>query len=345
MKRGRTPTHADYDINRAEPLGSGTFSVVYRAKDLQNYGKTVAIKVLTPASGKEEARTQLQLARREEHLLRIVGQHQHVIHLHASFLDADQHQCFVMDFADQTLTQLLKHIAHSSMSRSNMVAGGTVKGYFIQLLRGLTHCHANRVVHRDLKPDNVLISRGTCLKLADFGSAREMRADDMFLPNSRDNEYVTLWYRAPELLLGASRYTEAVDVWSAGCVLGQMLFADNALFVPMGFDPINQLRAIWTLRGAPPPEKFSRDIQAAARASMKPTRRYKLPLGQLRTQLMPPQNKHKRSALFTDGAISLMERLLDPIAGTRISAAESVLHHYFTDERPAPFQESMLQQP
>ena len=88
-----------------------------------------------------------------------------------------------------------------------------------QLLDGIAYCHKHRVLHRDLKPQNLLIDKGGRIKLADFGLARAFA-----LPvRLYTHEVVTLWYRAPEILLGAKSYCTAVDVWSLGCIFAEMV--------------------------------------------------------------------------------------------------------------------------
>lgn len=87
-----------------------------------------------------------------------------------------------------------------------------------QLLKGIAYCHSHRVVHRDLKPQNLLIDRNGSLKIADFGLARAYG-----VPIGQiTHEVVTLWYRAPEILLGSQTYSTPVDMWSAGCILAEL---------------------------------------------------------------------------------------------------------------------------
>jgi cyclin-dependent kinase 12/13 len=88
-----------------------------------------------------------------------------------------------------------------------------------QLLSGLQHCLENGVLHRDIKPSNLLIDKNGVLKIADFGLA------NLYLPNKTrplTSRVVTLWYRAPELLLGSTDYGVGIDLWSAGCLLAEM---------------------------------------------------------------------------------------------------------------------------
>ena len=93
-----------------------------------------------------------------------------------------------------------------------------VKSFLFQLVRGIAYCHHLRVLHRDLKPQNLLINKAGELKLADFGLARAFG-----IPvRSYTSEVVTLWYRAPDILLGSERYSTPVDVWSIGCIFAEM---------------------------------------------------------------------------------------------------------------------------
>uniref|UniRef100_A0A8C0EP21 Cyclin dependent kinase 3 n=1 Tax=Bubo bubo TaxID=30461 RepID=A0A8C0EP21_BUBBB len=110
-----------------------------------------------------------------------------------------------------------------------------VKNYLFQLLQGVSFCHSHRVIHRDLKPQNLLINEAGTIKLADFGLARAFGV-------------VTLWYRAPEILLGCRYYSTAVDIWSIGCIFAEMV-TRKALFP--GDSEIDQLFRIFRTLGTP----------------------------------------------------------------------------------------------
>jgi cyclin-dependent kinase len=124
-----------------------------------------------------------------------------------------------------------------------------LKVYLYQLLRGIAYCHHYRVLHRDLKPQNLLINREGELKLADFGLARAFG-----IPvRSYTHEVVTLWYRAPDVLMGSVRYSTPVDLWSVGCIFSEMHV--GAPLLP-GKTPEDQLHRIFALLGTPSLEDY-----------------------------------------------------------------------------------------
>lgn len=147
---------------------------------------------------------------------------------------------FVFEFMDGDLRQYVKQFAP--------LKEDVIRTMFFQILLGVTYSHAQRVIHRDLKPQNVLI-RGTTPKIADFGLARTVTTPHM--PFTR--EVVTLWYRAPEILLGSSRYSTPVDMWSCGCILAEMAVG-TAIF--NGDSEFGTLMHIFELCGTPCEETF-----------------------------------------------------------------------------------------
>lgn len=124
-----------------------------------------------------------------------------------------------------------------------------VQSYTAQMLAGLAHCHSLGVMHRDLKPQNILVAKDGSLKIADFGLAR------CFTPNARPLtvEVITRWYRAPEILLGSNVYTCAVDLWSAACIIVEM--ANKRPFLT-GDSEIDQLHCIFRMFGTPTEEQW-----------------------------------------------------------------------------------------
>ncbi|XP_042486155.1 mitogen-activated protein kinase homolog MMK2-like [Macadamia integrifolia] len=183
--------------------------------------------------------------------------------------------------------------------------------YFLyQLLRGLKYVHSANVLHRDLKPSNLLLTANCDLKIADFGLARTTSETDFM------TEYVvTRWYRAPELLLNCSEYTAAIDIWSVGCILGEIMTREP-LFP--GKDYVHQLRLVTELLGSPDDSSlgFLRSDNA---------RRY--------IRQLPQYPKQQFSARFTNmspGAVDLLEKMLVFDPNKRIAVDEALRHPYLS---------------
>jgi cyclin-dependent kinase 2 len=118
----------------------------------------------------------------------------------------------VFEYLDMDLKKLLDR-------KKSLLTPKLVKSYMHQLLEAIDYCHTNRILHRDLKPQNLLLDCMGHIKLADFGLARNFN-----IPlRAYTHEVVTLWYRAPEILLGTKLYTTSVDIWSLGCIFAEMV--------------------------------------------------------------------------------------------------------------------------
>jgi serine/threonine protein kinase len=215
-----------------EKLGQGTYGVVFRCDDLQT-GQSVAMKKIVEQRSEEGVPA---IAIREISLLREV-QHPNVVALH-HVIPREKELLLIFEYVDQDLKKLLD-------SRLTPFHGQKLKWIMYQLLQGMAVCHAKRIVHRDLKPQNILVSKNEgVVKIADFGLARAFHVS----LHSYTKEVVTLWYRAPEILLGEKHYRPSIDIWSLGCIMAE-LATKKALFP--GDCEIHQLFLIFKAFGTP----------------------------------------------------------------------------------------------
>uniref|UniRef100_A0A8D0EEV9 cyclin-dependent kinase n=1 Tax=Salvator merianae TaxID=96440 RepID=A0A8D0EEV9_SALMN len=192
--------------NKVEKIGEGTYGVVYKARNKQT-GQLVALKKIRLDSETEGVPS---TAIREISLLKEL-KHPNIVRL-LDVVHSQKKLYLVFEYLNQDLKKYM------DSSRTGELPLSLVKSYLYQLLQGVSFCHSHRVIHRDLKPQNLLINEMGALKLADFGLARAFGVP----LRTYTHEVVTLWYRAPEILLGCKYYSTAVDIWSIGCIFAEM---------------------------------------------------------------------------------------------------------------------------
>lgn len=288
-------------FEKLDKIGQGTYSNVYKARDLIT-GKIVALKKvrfdnLEPESVKFMAREILVLRRLD---------HPNVVKLEG--LVTSRMSCslyLVFEYMEHDLAGL-------AACPDIKFTESQVKCYMKQLLSGLEHCHQRGVLHRDIKGSNLLIDNKGGLKIADFGLA------SFYDPNHRQamtSRVVTLWYRPPELLLGATHYDVGVDLWSAGCILAELLAGKPIL---PGQNEVQQIHRIFKLCGSPSEEYW---------------KKAKLP----NATVFKPQQPYKRSIAetfkdFPPSSISLIDTLLSINPEDRGSATAALNSEFFTTE-------------
>ncbi|KAK6134568.1 hypothetical protein DH2020_031688 [Rehmannia glutinosa] len=307
--KGWVPRRTD-SFEKLDKIGQGTYSNVYRARDLDE-GKIVALKKVRFDNLEPES---VRFMAREIHILRRLN-HPNVIKLEG--LVTSRMSCslyLVFEYMEHDLAGLASHPGVKFTEPQ-------VKCYVQQLLLGLDHCHSRGVLHRDIKGSNLLIDNNGILKIADFGLASFY---DPHQGQPLTSRVVTLWYRPPELLLGASYYGIAVDLWSAGCIVAE-LYAGKPIMP--GRTEVEQLHKIFKLCGSPSEEYW---------------RKSKLP----HATIFKPQQPYKRRVAetfkdFPAPAIALIEILLSIDPTDRGSAASALKSEFFTT-RPHPCDPSSL---
>eukprot|EP00754_Rhynchopus_humris_P022714 Rhum_TRINITY_DN14800_c5_g1::Rhum_TRINITY_DN14800_c5_g1_i3::g.121185::m.121185 len=220
------PHHKRYELK--EKLGEGTYGEVYKGIDTVLKIPVAIKKIKNDTSTEGIASTEL----REISILKNM-KHPNVVRM-LDIVTYSYKLLLVFECCDSDLRQAIKRGAFR---------GRKLKSMMHQMLKGLAFCHTHRVIHRDLKPQNLLVS-GNTLKIADFGLARTFQVP---LP-AYTHEVVTLWYRAPEILLGEKRYSTVVDTWSCGVIMPEM--ATTKPLFP-GTCEIDELYSIFRLLGTP----------------------------------------------------------------------------------------------
>ncbi|KAK9161478.1 hypothetical protein Syun_007819 [Stephania yunnanensis] len=297
---GWTPRRAD-SFQKINKIGQGTYSNVYKARDTLT-GKIVALKKvrfdnLEPESVKFMAR-EILILRRLDHpnVVKLEG-------LVTSRMSCSLYLVFVYMEHD---------LAGLAASPSIKFTEPQVKCYVQQLLSGLEHCHDRGVLHRDIKGSNLLIDNQGILRIADFGLA------SFFDPNHKQpmtSRVVTLWYRPPELLLGATYYDVGIDLWSVGCILAELLAGKPIM---PGRTEVEQLHKIFKLCGSPSEEYWKRS---------------KLP----HATIFKPQQPYKRCIAetfkdFPPSSLPLIETLLAIDPAERQTATAALSAEFFTTE-------------
>ncbi|KAK7696494.1 Cyclin-dependent kinase catalytic subunit [Cerrena zonata] len=279
----------------------GTYGVVYKARDVTT-NQVVALKKIRLEAEDEGVPS---TAIREISLLKELKD-EHVVRL-LDIVHADQKLYLVFEFLDVDLKRFMENCNKAG----SPISLDIVKRFTHQLTSGLLYCHSHRILHRDLKPQNLLIDSNHNLKLADFGLARAFG-----IPmRTYTHEVVTLWYRAPEVLLGSRHYSTAIDMWSVGCIFAEMVRRGHPLFP--GDSEIDQIFKIFKILGTPNEDTWPGVRQLP---DYKPT----FP------QWAAQELAHQVPGLDDDG-LELLRDMLTYDISKRISAKRTLIHPYFAD--------------
>ncbi|KAK4708600.1 hypothetical protein R3W88_029525 [Solanum pinnatisectum] len=307
--QGWLPRSAD-SFEKLNKIGQGTYSSVYKARDLKT-NKIVAMKKVRFVNMDPES---VRFMAREISILRKLD-HPNVMKLEALVTSRISGSLYlVFEYMEHDLAGL------AAAPRVKFTEA-QIKCYMQQLLCGLEHCHSRGVLHRDIKGSNLLIDDNGVLKIGDFGLATTFEPNQTQPLTSR---VVTLWYRAPELLLGATEYEVAIDMWSAGCILAEL--SAGKPIMP-GRTEVEQMHKIFKLCGSPSEEYWKKS---------------KLP----HATSFKPQHPYKRCVTdtfkdFPPSALALVDILLS-IEPERRGTASSALNSEFFSTNPLPCDPSSL---
>ncbi|KAG0219250.1 Cyclin-dependent kinase 10 [Mortierella sp. GBA43] len=291
------------DFEKLNKVGEGTYGVVYRARDKRS-NEIVALKRIRM----ERENDGLPISSLREIKLLKTLRHDNIVLVKDVAVGNDLDQIFlVMEYCEQDMAALMDNV-------KKPYTPAEVKCLMYQLLKGIEYCHDHYVIHRDLKLSNLLLNGHGILKIADFGLARPFG-----LPTRpMTPKVVTLWYRAPELLFGDLNYTTAVDMWSAGCIFGELL--QHAPLLP-GKVEKQQVDFMIDLLGTPH-EKIWQGFN-------------KLPMSSIALPEQRFNNLRKKFPNITDAARSLLSGLLTYDPKKRLTVKQALAHPYFIESPPA----------
>ncbi|KAH7104538.1 Pkinase-domain-containing protein [Auriculariales sp. MPI-PUGE-AT-0066] len=288
-----------------EKLGEGTYATVFKGRS-RTTNEVVALKEihLDPEEGTPST------AIREISLMKEL-KHPNIVRLH-DVIHTEAKLVLIFEFCEQDLKRYMD--THGDRGALDPM---TVRSFMYQLLKGTAFCHENRVLHRDLKPQNLLVNRKGELKIGDFGLARAFGVP----VNTFSNEVVTLWYRAPDVLLGSRTYSTSIDVWSCGCIFAEMI---SGIPLFRGRDNQDQLLHIMRVIGTPHDSMLRKLAADSPEVQIRQYPKYaKVPFSQVISKA-------------STQAIDLLERLLQFEPSKRITAADGLSHHYFASGQPSP---------
>ncbi|NWY99938.1 MK15 kinase, partial [Loxia curvirostra] len=280
------------------------YGIVWRATNRQT-GETVAVKKIFDAF---RNRTDAQRTFREIMFLQEFGEHPNIIKL-LDVIPAENDKDIYLIF------ESMETDLHAVIKKGNLLKDIHKCYILYQLLKATKFIHSGNVIHRDQKPSNVLLDAQCRVKLCDFGLARSLCQRGEPQPGPALTEYVaTRWYRAPEILLASRRYTKGVDMWSIGCILGEMLLG-KPLFP--GTSTMNQIEQILRVIPAPSPEDIL-DLQSEYKASV--------------IKHMSSRQRVAFEEIFPSStplpALDLLKKLLVFNPDKRLTAEEALQHPY-----------------
>ncbi|KAM3665392.1 cyclin-dependent kinase 10 isoform 2-T2 [Ammospiza maritima maritima] len=325
------------EFEKLNRIGEGTYGIVYRARDTLT-NETVALKKVRMDNEKDG----MPISSLREITLLLQLQHPNIVELKDVVVGNHLESIFlVMGYCEQDLASLLENM-------QTPFSEAQVKCIILQVLRGLQYLHENYIIHRDLKVSNLLMTDKGCVKIADFGLARTYGMP----PKPMTPKVVTLWYRAPELLLGMTTQTTSIDMWAAGCILAELLAHKPLL---PGTSEIHQIDLIVQLLGTPneniwpvrapcpfSPCPFSLELPWPLLTPCSPQGFSKLPLATQYTLRKQPYNNLKhRFPWLSEAGLRLLNFLFMYDPKKRATAKDCLESSYFK-EKPLPCEPELM---
>ena len=317
---GRSRSVENYD--KLNDIEEGAYGWVARAKEIAT-GKVVALKRLKIEPNDRNGLPVTGL--REIQILKDCD-HRNIVRLQEVVVGEDttriENIFLVLEFLEHDLKSILEDMPQPFLASE-------VKTLLLQLAGGVAYLHDRHVLHRDLKTSNLLLNNRGQLKIADFGMARYVGDP----PPRLTQLVVTLWYRAPELLLGAVSYGGAVDMWSVGCIFGELLAREPLL---QGKNEVDELTRIFELCGVP-----TEDLWPGFRR-LPNAKSLRLPANSgSNSRAGSGSVVRARFPLLTAAGASLLNGLLSLNPARRPTAREMLNHEYFRQD-PRPKSEAMF---
>ncbi|PSS31696.1 Serine/threonine-protein kinase [Actinidia chinensis var. chinensis] len=292
---GIVPRSAE-SYEKLDKVGQGTYSNVYKARD-RNTGKIVALKKVRFDTSEPES---VKFMAREIVIMQKLD-HPNILKLEGLATSRMQYSLYlVFDYMQSDLARIISR-------PDERLTEPQIKCYMHQLLAGLQHCHDRGILHRDIKGSNLLIDKNGMLKIGDFGLAHYF---DPTRKHRLTSRVVTLWYRAPELLLGATDYGVGIDLWSAGCLMAEMFVGRPIM---PGRTEVEQLHRIFKLCGTPS-EEYWKKVKASP--TFKPPHAYK-------------SNFREVFRAFPSSSLGLLNTLLALDPTYRGSASSALRNEFF----------------
>ncbi|CAJ2506057.1 Uu.00g001870.m01.CDS01 [Anthostomella pinea] len=318
------PSRSVENYDKLNDIEEGAYGWVARAREIST-GKVVALKRLKLDSSGRAGLPETGL--REIQILKDCA-HRNVVSLQEVVVGDDttlgriENIFLVLEFLEHDLKSVLEDMPEPFLASE-------VKTLLRQLASGVAYLHDHWVLHRDLKTSNLLLNNRGTLKIADFGMARYVGDPP---PPKLTQLVVTLWYRAPELLLGIKTYGTAVDMWSVGCVFGELLTREPLL---QGANEVDELTRIFELCGIPTEDSWPGFRRLPHARSLR------LPSSSKQNAAATGSVIRARFPLLTTAGSALLSALLSLNPDARPSARDMLLHEYFRQD-PKPKHEALF---